>query len=55
MNRVPAAYSYAPVGDAGAEQEVEFLKNQAETMEQELQQIRGRIDELLKSKKQAPQ
>ena len=51
----PAAQPYAPFAGVSPDQEVEFLKNQAAAMEQEIDQIRGRIDELLKSKEQAAQ
>jgi len=49
----PTAYPYVPFGGPSPEQEVEFLKNKAAAMEQELEQIRGRLNELLKSKEQA--
>ena len=48
-----AAYQYPRYGGASPEQEVAFLKNQAAAMEQELEQIRDRLNELLKSKEQA--
>jgi len=40
----PAAAAWTP------EQEVEFLKNQSAAMEQELEQIRGRIDALTRKR-----
>ena len=42
----PGYGAYAPYAEGTPQQETEFLKNQAVSLEQELNQIRKRIDEL---------
>jgi len=45
----PAAYPYSPFAGVSPDQEVDFLKNRAAAMEQELEQIRRRIETLQKT------
>lgn len=46
MGAVPGAYPYAP--QMTQEEELSFLKNQAEALESELDVIRKRLEELRK-------
>ena len=47
---VPSYGFYPAAASWTTEQEVEFLKNQSAAMEQELEQIRGRIDALTRKR-----